>query len=82
MKPLFFCPLPLLFLNHLALSEAKIVNQTIDDAAAEEITYSGNWRPGNSCQYCGARPNSAQTFNNTWHDSSVGTPNHSCGAIA
>lgn len=58
------------------LAYAALVNVTVDDAQLDasgntliQYTPSGGWNIGNNCSACTARPNSPQTFDGTWHDS-------------
>ncbi|KAH6912760.1 hypothetical protein BKA70DRAFT_1184023 [Coprinopsis sp. MPI-PUGE-AT-0042] len=68
---------------------AKLVNATIDDTFGD--TRSGSkfqytppvaWRDGQvPCPVCNARPNSAQLYNRTWHDSTRSDPNEALNNI-
>ena len=59
----------------MACTAAISVNRTIDDEEGDPITgfkpeYSppGLWNIGATCDHCTVRPNSSQTLNGTWHD--------------
>ena len=47
---------------------------TVDDAAFDTsvgpfyLPSSDWWKQGSECSGCGAQPDSSQTFNHTWHD--------------
>ena len=65
-----------LLLSSSWIASAKLVNRTIDDHYGDAVTgflpvYEGGWNYGPNCSACLARPEPADTFMASWHDSSA-----------
>lgn len=62
-------------------ASAKIINRTIDDYYGDSVTGlqpvydQGEWNYGPTCSKCTARPEPADTFMSSWHDSTTSPAN-------
>lgn len=78
-RPGLLWNLTLFSLIHFFAS-ATLVNITVDDNSVDSVSgsriiYSQGWNYGPSCQSCEARPNPAETFMQSWHDTTFASSN-------